>query len=110
MSWNEGVGPAVVALCNVQGSYDVLLGQDWMRMTHYSTDLPSELYNLDGKVRFRQRVKQLEEFPPVNLEDSSQISEESIWEAEEHPAEKLETVLAQFGPWRKKFFFGDTTR
>ena len=57
----EGIGANVVAQCvNARGSYDVLLGQDWLRMTYFSPDFCCQVYKLDGKVRVRQRDRQLE--------------------------------------------------
>ena len=52
----EGIGADVAARCvNARGSYDVLPGQDWLRMTHCCADFSSQVHNLDGKVRVRQR-------------------------------------------------------
>ena len=51
----EGISVAIVVRCvNARGSYDILLGQDWLRKTRCHADCSSDILYLGGSVRFRQ--------------------------------------------------------
>ena len=47
----EGVGVEIAAHCvEARGSYDILLGQDWLRAMGSSTDFSDQTYLLGGKI------------------------------------------------------------
>ena len=58
----HGVRASVPARCvDASGAYDVLLGQDWLALTHTSAQFDSQVYALGTRgARVRQRGRQLE--------------------------------------------------
>ena len=104
----EGISTAIVARCvNAHGSYDILLGRDWLRKTRSRADFASDIYCLDGSVRVRQRGRQLEVLTPQDSDAESGASDDSSWGAGKEIAEELDAMLAQFGLEKEEIFFED---